>query len=326
MSNNNTNTNAALNKNKRIEINNTNVKADLNKTINKRIENRNIERLSIRLLGNVFTVDKLKNALEKHFSTKHLLILNKSTKENLLKIKNVKNVMINSIEKDEKLREKLLHGIIERKKANNANKRGNGNGNNANTKGENIGKTSVTHKNARDNCPANPQLDEELYMKCKLGLEGKKVEEIRHNVYKFNNMVIKGLEHTNEEGVTVTMTTKASILDLGAEYIGHEKHGKRIYLKTKFHAPFKPSISNIKNVESTFDKIYNLAVKISDSELKYHPDFHKDNIVIRNNELVMIDWDGYMYTTKPISQNKDENLKKMLRRYVGYEFQKARRS
>ena len=85
----------------------------------KQVQDRNIQRLSIRLLGNVFTVEKLKNALKNHFSTKHLLILNNSTKENLLKISTinvVKNVLINYIEKDQTLREKLLHGISERKK------------------------------------------------------------------------------------------------------------------------------------------------------------------------------------------------------------------
>ena len=188
-------------------------------------------------------------------------------------------------------------------------------------------RNNTKDKNTRNICPVNPQLDEQLYMKCKLGLQRNKVEEIRSRVYKVpgNNMVIKGLGLNEDERETVKLTERASKLGLGAEYLGHEIHGNRIYLKTKFHAKFNQKMSNIRNVESTFDKIYNLAVKISESELKYHPDFHIDNIVIRNNELVMIDWDGHMYSMKPISENKDENIKKMLRRYVGYEFQKARR-
>jgi len=175
-----------------------------------------------------------------------------------------------------------------------------------------------------------PQIDEIQYMKCALKTNDN-VQELRYRVFKVDDMIIKSLDNTTNEEFTCKLTESASKLILGAEYIGHEKHETRIYLKTKLHEPFKLERGErivdrrdaTKRVSKTFGKIYDLAVKISESPLKFHPDFHEDNIVIRNynneNRLVMIDWDGNMYGMKRPTDNV-EAVKMMLQRYVGYEF------
>ena len=176
----------------------------------------------------------------------------------------------------------------------------------------------------------NPQ----KYLKKLLKLG--KVEILYHNhVYRNNKRVIKILKYDQQQLLTCQLTAAASKLGIGAKYLGYDiiYHKKTyditsmtpvcIYLYTEYGTPV--------NININKRLVNELAEKIVDSKLLFHPDFWYENLVLnKDNILVAIDWDGKLYNTKMenfkkfnLKTNKNKLLKNMLEIYQSMEERKS---
>ena len=127
------------------------------------------------------------------------------------------------------------------------------------------------------------------------------VETLKNHVYRDNKRVIKILKYCDDGLLTCKLTEEASKLGIGVKFLGYDiiyhksilslyekKKSICIYLYTEYNTPVTRDINKKLVIE--------LAKKIANTKLKFHPDFWYENLILnKDNILVAIDWDGSMY-------------------------------